>query len=107
MTRLITAVVTLGALGTVAVAGQAPQWGEHELGGGAIEYRLSNDEGAALILACYPRGVMAGSEYPALLKYAERATVRGVPGEQLKVAQLISPIVWSGSTAAGSRLRGG
>jgi hypothetical protein len=63
MTRIITAVAALGVVGTVAVGGQTPQWAENELAGGAIEFRLSNDEGATLILGCYPGGVVAWFEY--------------------------------------------
>ncbi len=85
MTRIITAVAALGVVGTVAVGGQTPQWAENELAGGAIEFRLSNDEGATLILGCYPGGVVAWFEYAAPLKDAERATVRSIPGEQLNV----------------------
>ena len=79
MTRIITSVAALGVIGTVALAGQTPPWAENEIGDGAIEFRLSNDEGAALILACYPGGVLAGFEYPAPLEVAERATVRSIP----------------------------
>ena len=85
MTRIITSVAALGVIGTVALAGQTPPWAENEIGDGAIEFRLSNDEGAALILGCYPEGVVAGFEYRRSLDYSDRATVRSIPGEQLDV----------------------
>ena len=61
MKTSIAALVVFGALatlGTVPAAGQA-QWGERPVQGG-VEFRLTNAEGAAIVLRCSDQGVDAG-----------------------------------------------
>ena len=40
-------------------------WNAEDLGAGGAEFRLGNDEGAAIILVCQRAGVSAGFEFPA------------------------------------------
>jgi len=54
-------------------------WDAEDLGAGA-EFRLGNDEGAAIILVCQRAGVSAGFEFPTLPGPADRASIRGLPG---------------------------
>ncbi len=86
MKKIIATVAALGAVGTLTAAGQVPQWDRRALDGGAVEFRLQNDEGAAIILACHRQGVSAGFEFPSPLEDTERATIRGIPGELQNVA---------------------
>ncbi len=85
MKTIMGAVAVLGVVGT-ATAAEQPQWNKSEGDGGAIEFRLRNSEGAAILVGCHLDGVYAGFEFPEPLDNPERATVRGVPGHRHNVA---------------------
>ncbi len=85
MMRLIAAVAVLGTVGTVPAAAQA-QWDESRLESGTVEFRLRNDDGAAIVLGCRVNGVYTGFEFPEPLEDTERATLRGIPGDRQNVA---------------------
>ena len=67
----------------LVVAAEAPAaqavWNAEDVGGGA-EFRLANDEGAAIILVCQRGGVSAGFEFPTLPGPTHGASIRGLPG---------------------------
>ena len=86
MKGLVVAVAALCLVGTAPAAGQDVQWEEIEIDGGGIEFRLRNDDGASIILVCNLAGVVTGFEFPEPLDNPQRATVRGIPGEQQNVA---------------------
>ncbi len=86
MKTFIAAVMALGAVGAVPAAGQDSPWDKRELDGGAVEFRLENDEDAVVILTCHPQGVGVGFEFPTPLEDTERATLRGIPGDRQNVA---------------------
>ena len=65
-------------------------WDARDLGGGSAEFRLGNDEGAAIILVCQLDGVSAGFEFPGVLDATRSAAIRGVPGERQNVA--VAPV---------------
>ncbi|MCY4505983.1 MAG: hypothetical protein OXG35_03340, partial [Acidobacteria bacterium] len=88
MLKAIAAVVALAAAAGPAAA-QAV-WDATDLGGGGAEFRLGNDEGAAIILVCQLGGVSAGFEFPGALEATESASIRGVPGERQNVA--VAPV---------------
>lgn len=85
MRKIIATVVVLVAVGT-APAGAQPAWETTDLGGGSAQFRLANDDGAALLLVCGLQGVNGGFEFAAPVDAAERATLRAVPGERQNVA---------------------
>ncbi len=89
MLKTIVAVVAALATPAAPAAAQAV-WDARDLGGGSAEFRLGNDEGAAIILVCQLGGVSAGFEFPEALDAAESASIRGVPGERQNVA--IAPV---------------
>ena len=76
--------VALTTVGITPIAGQ-PQWAERALDDGATEFRLSNDEGASIILVCATQGLSAGFAFPTALEFTERASVRGIPGERQNI----------------------
>ena len=88
MLKAIAAAVALATAASPAAA-QAV-WDAEELGGGSAEFRLGNDEGAAIILVCQLGGVSAGFEFPGALEATESASIRGVPGERQNVA--VAPV---------------
>ena len=63
-----------------------PGWQTIDLGGGGAQYRLSNDEGASLLLRCERGVVSAGFEFPAPVNARGRAVLRAIPGEQRNLA---------------------
>ena len=63
MTSIIAAAVL--AAGASAVGAAQAAWQTTDLGGGGAQYRLSNDEGASLLLRCEQGVVSAGFEFPA------------------------------------------
>ena len=79
MTRIIAAAL-LAAVPAVAAAQAA--WQTTDLGGGEAEYRLSNGEGASLLLRCERGGVSAGFEFPGPVNATGRAFLRAIPGER-------------------------
>jgi len=81
--------VALTTAGTTPIAGQ-PQWAERAIDNGVTEFRLSNDEGASVILVCSTQGLSAGFEFPTVLEATERASVRGIPGERQNIP--VAPI---------------
>lgn len=85
MRKIIAAVVVLVAVG-VASAEAQPAWETTDLGGGTSQFRLANDDGAAILLVCGLQGVNGGFEFAAPVDAAERATLRAVPGERQNVA---------------------
>jgi len=88
MLKAMAAVVALATAASPAAA-QAV-WDAADLGGGGAEFRLGNDEGAAIILVCQLAGVSAGFEFPGALEATESASIRGVPGERQNVA--VAPV---------------
>lgn len=88
MSRCI-AVLLVVAVSAAPAAAQAV-WDERDIGGGGAEFRLGNDEGAAIILACQLGGVSAGFEFPEPLEVTGSASVRGVPGERQNIA--VAPV---------------
>lgn len=88
MSRCIAALLAI-AVSAAPAAGQAV-WDERDIGGGGAEFRLGNDEGAAIILACQLAGVSAGFEFPEPLEATGSASVRGVPGERQNIA--VAPV---------------
>ena len=84
------AAVLLALAIPVSPAAAQAVWDARELDGGGAEFRLGNDEGAAIILACQFGGVSAGFEFPRPLAAAASAQVRGVPGERHNVA--VAPV---------------
>jgi hypothetical protein len=85
----VAAVLLAIAIPAPPAAAQAV-WDARELDGGGAEFRLGNDEGAAIILACQLGGVSAGFEFPVALEATGSAQVRGVPGERHNVA--VAPV---------------
>ena len=85
MRKTLATVVVLVAVGA-APAGAQPAWETTDLGGGSAQFRLANDDGAALLLVCGLQGVNGGFEFAAPVDAAERATLRAVPGERQNVA---------------------
>ena len=83
MTRIIAAAL-LAAVPAVAAAEAA--WQTTDLGGGEAEYRLSNGEGASLLLRCERGVVSAGFEFPGPVNATGRAFLRAIPGERRNVA---------------------
>ena len=88
MSRCIAALLAI-AVSAAPAAAQAV-WDERDIGGGGAEFRLGNDEGAAIILACQLGGVSAGFEFPEPLEVTGSASVRGVPGERQNIA--VAPV---------------
>ena len=88
MSRAVAVVLTI-AIHASPAAAQAV-WDARELSGGGAEFRLGNDEGAAIILACQLGGVSAGFEFPEPLEATGSASVRGVPGERQNIA--VAPV---------------
>lgn len=88
MLKTLAAVVAL-AIPAAPAAAQAV-WDARDLGGGSAEFRLGNDEGAAIILVCQLDGVSAGFEFPGVLDATRSASIRGVPGERQNVA--VAPV---------------
>ena len=88
MSRAVAVVLTM-AIPAAPAAAQAV-WDARELDGGGAEFRLGNDEGAAIILACQLGGVSAGFEFPEPLEATGSASVRGVPGERQNIA--VAPV---------------
>lgn len=86
MQRLIVIVAALGTMLAVPSATQAQRWDEQTLVAGAVELRLRNDEGAAIILGCHSEGIAVGFELPEPLGSAAQASVRGIPGGQQNIA---------------------
>ena len=84
MLKTLAAAVAL-AIPAAPAAAQAV-WDPRDLGGGSAEFRLGNDEGAAIILVCQLDGVSAGFEFPGALEATRSASIRGVPGERQNVA---------------------
>ena len=88
MKRTIAAVVA-GVLATLvampAAAGQAV-WEETSIEQGGVQFRLSNHEGAAILLQCLAQGIGAAFGLPAPLGPTERALVHAVPGGRRNVA---------------------
>ena len=81
----------VAALATVAAPAAAQAvWDARDIGGGGAEFRLGNGDGAAIILVCQLGGVSAGFEFPDALEAAERASIRGVPGERQNIA--VAPV---------------
>ena len=76
--RKVIALVAVLVAASEAPAAQAV-WNAEDVGGGA-EFRLANDEGAAIILVCQRGGVSAGFEFPSLPGPADDASIRGLPG---------------------------
>ena len=88
---MLKAIAAAVALATAAAPAAAQAvWDARDLGGGSAEFRLGNDEGAAIILVCQLGGVSAGFEFPGALEAAESASIRGVPGERQNVA--VAPV---------------
>ena len=87
--RALAAIVAAATLATAAAAAQAV-WDAEDLGGGSAEFRLGNDEGAAIILVCQLDGISAGFEFPGPLDPAQSASIRGVPGERQNIA--VAPV---------------
>ena len=85
MGKIIVAVV-ISAAGASAVGAAQAAWHTTDLGDGGAEYRLSNDEGASLLLRCGRGVVVAGFEFPAPVNATGRALLRAIPGEQRNVA---------------------
>lgn len=85
MRKIIATVVVLVAVGAAPARAQ-PAWETTDLGGGSAQFRLANDDGAALLLVCGLQGVNGGFEFAAPVDAAERATLRAVPGERQNVA---------------------
>ena len=77
--RKIIAVAAVLVATSEAPAAQAV-WNAEDLAGGGAEFRLGNDEGAAIILVCQRGGVSAGFEFPTLAGPADGAAIRGLPG---------------------------
>lgn len=77
--RKIIAVAAVLVAASEAPAAQTV-WDAEDLGGGGAEFRLGNDEGAAIILVCQRAGVTAGFEFPTLPGPADSASIRGLPG---------------------------
>ncbi len=88
MLKTLAAAVLL-AIPAAPAAAQAV-WDFRDLGGGGAEFRLGNDEGAAIILACQLGGVSAGFEFPEPLEVAGSASIRAVPGERQNIA--VAPV---------------
>lgn len=88
MSRCIAALLAI-AVSAAPAAAQAV-WDARDIGGGGAEFRLGNDEGAAIILACQLGGVSAGFEFPEPLEVTGSASVRGVPGERQNIA--VAPV---------------
>ena len=84
MLKTLAALVTLAT--TAAPAAAQAVWDARDLGGGSFEYRLGNDGGAAIILACHIDGVNARLKFPDVLEATESATIRGAPGGQQNIA---------------------
>ena len=84
MTRIVAAVLL--AAGASAVGATQAAWQTTDLGGGGAQYRLSNDEGASLLLRCEQGVVSAGFEFPAPVNARGRAVLRAIPGERRNVA---------------------
>ncbi len=84
MLKMLAAAVAL-AIAAAPAAAQAV-WDAQDLGGGGAEFRLGNDEGAAIILVCQLDGVSAGFEFPEPLDSTEGASIRAVPGERQNIA---------------------
>ena len=78
MRKIIAVAAVLVATSEAPVA-QAV-WNAEDLAGGGTEFRLGNDEGAAIILVCQRGGVSAGFEFPTLAGPADGAAIRGLPG---------------------------
>ena len=77
--RKIIAVAAVLSAASAAPAAQ-PVWDSEDLSGGGAEFRLGNDEGAAVILVCQRAGVSAGFEFPGSPGPADSASIRGLPG---------------------------
>ena len=88
MLKTLAAVVTL-AIPAAPAAAQAV-WDARDLGGGGAEFRLGNEEGAAIILVCQLDGVSAGFEFPGALQATESASIRGIPGERQNIS--VAPV---------------
>ena len=88
MLKTLAAVAALAIIAAPAAA-QAV-WDARDLGGGSAEFRLGNDEGAAIILVCQLDGVSAGFEFPGVLDATRRASIRGVPGERQNIS--VAPV---------------
>ena len=88
MLKTLAAAVALAI--TAAPAAAQAIWDFQDLGGGGAEFRLGNDEGAAIILVCQLDGVSAGFEFPGVLDATRNASIRGVPGERQNVA--VAPV---------------
>lgn len=88
MLKTLATVTTLAI--TAAPAAAQAVWDARDLGGGSAEFRLGNDEGAAIILVCQLDGVSAGFEFPGALEATRSASIRGVPGERQNVA--VAPV---------------
>ena len=84
MKSLVATFAALLLFGTSSVIGQA-SWEQNSLQSGAFEYRLTNDDGVVIILACETQGVVAGFEFPEPLDNPSRATIRSIPGGQENV----------------------
>lgn len=84
MTSIIAAAVLAASASAVGAAQAA--WQTTDLGGGGAQYRLSNDEGASLLLRCEQGVVSAGFEFPAPVNARGRAVLRAIPGERRNVA---------------------
>ena len=88
MLKTLAAVAALAT--AVAPAAAQAVWDARDIGGGGAEFRLGNGDGAAIILVCQLGGVSAGFEFPDALEAAERASIRGVPGERQNIA--VAPV---------------
>ena len=88
MLKTLAAVATL-AIPAAPAAAQAV-WDARDVGGGGAEFRLGNEEGAAIILLCQLAGVSAGFEFPGALEAMESASIRGVPGERQNIS--VAPV---------------
>ncbi len=88
---MLKTIAVAAALATAAVPAAAQAvWDARDIGGGGAEFRLGNGDGAAIILVCQLGGVSAGFEFPDALEAAERASIRGVPGERQNIA--VAPV---------------
>ena len=85
MRTSVIVVAMIGVAGWGAVEGQ-PRWETSERTDGQAEFRLHNDEGAAIIIGCRLEGVYVRFEFAEELDNPQRAAVRTVPGERQNVA---------------------
>ena len=83
MLKLIVTSVSLFAVGASPLAQEL--WDQVDLVPGGMEYSLTNEDGAKIILVCQTDGIVAGFEFPDSLDNPGRASVRAIPGQRQNV----------------------